>query len=164
MRKLGLIFALAFLFSTTGCQLTKEWVVQTAKDVAVQVVDTQIEKFNNSTVVPAFSKVEERLGEKIDKNDDGVWDQTELESAIAKQIGPVIADAQKVLLDESGKSINEKMKDLATKEDGMKGLLLLVVAWVLSKLGIKIGPKGLQKLGEILTKKKVDDSETKVQL
>ena len=155
MKRYGLILVLALGFGgLTGCSVTKEWIVTTAKDIAVRTVDSQINKLNEKVIGPEIARLEEQLGTKVDADDDGLWSDDEIVTAIKSQSQTAIKDAISVFKEDSDKSLTERLKNLATKEDGMKGLLLLVVAWVLAKLGIKVGPKGLQSLKERLAKPK----------
>ena len=156
MKKFGmtLVLAAAVLFSLTGCEVTRQWVIDTAKDVAVKVVDQQIDKFNKNSVVPEIERIEASLGSKVDTNADELWSEDEIASAIQAQLTPALTDTVKVLTSDTDQKMSEKLKDLATKEDGVRGLIALVIFWLLAKLGIKVGPAGFQGLRSYLSTSK----------
>ena len=77
------------------------------------------------------------------------------------------ADLTKALTEQSDKTLNERLKDVATKSDGVWNLIYLVGIYLLSKLGIKVGPKGLQSLKSVLDDrkaKKLSEGSDKVDL
>jgi hypothetical protein len=159
MKWLGLVLATTMTVGTlTGCGVTKQWVIDRAKEIAVKTVDKQITKLNENTIAPKFAEIEESLGRKIDSNADGLWSDDELAAAIKSQSKQTFTEVKDLLLSEAGenadKSLTEKLKDLPSKSDQFKYLLYLVAAYILSKLGIKVGPKGLQTLRERLEKRK----------
>jgi len=137
-----------------GCSVTKDWVINTAQNLAVTAVDKQLEKFNEKYVTPRLEKIETDLGHKIDENDDGVFDSEEVETAIKAQVSTAAADLTRALTEQSDKTLNERLKDVATKGDGIWNLIYLVGIYLLSKLGIKVGPKGLQSLKSVLDERK----------
>lgn len=155
MKWLGLLLICAMTVSTVaGCGATKDWVIEKARDIAVKTVDKQITKLNEKTIAPKFAEIEENLGKKIDANADGLWSDDELKAAAADQAKKTFAEVKDILLADNEKSITEKLKELPSKSDQLMYLLWLVGAYILSKLGIKVGPKGLQTLRERLEKKK----------
>jgi len=139
-----LIFTCLLLPGIIGCQMTKEWVITTATDIAAKAVDSQIEKVNQNYIVPQIARVEEKLGQKVDKNGDGLWTADEISAAIRTQMTPALQETVTTLTADSDQKLSDRLKDLPTKGDNMKGLLTLVVLWVLTKLGVKVGPKGIQ--------------------
>lgn len=159
MRIFGLVLISAIaLGGITGCGATREWVVDFVKDQGVKIVDSQIEKFNENTVAPKFAQIEEDLGRKVDSNNDGLWSDEEIAGAIKESVPGLLGDFRETVLSEAGentdKSLTERLKDLPTKSDNLMNILYLVAAYFLSKLGIKVGPKGLQKLKDRLEEKK----------
>lgn len=157
MRWMGLVLVCAMTTGTltlTGCGATKEWIIDKAKDIAVKTVDSQITKLNERVIAPKFAEIEQNLGQKIDKDDDGLWSDDEIKSAAAAQAKKTFDEVKTLLLEESDKSLTEKLKELPNKSDQLMMLLYLVGAWILAKLGIKVGPKGLQTLRERLERKK----------
>jgi len=222
MRKLILAFACLTVLS--GCQVTKEWVISTAKDIAIQAADSQIEKVNKNYIEPKIAEVEKKLGQKIDSNNDGVFQSDELKTAISAQLKGVTqsvidvvkndttaqinkkvteslkdvatSDQIKIIVDtvvkttqeqsdqkldarlqeklkgvatasqikeitdnvqgvlaEKDKDLTERLKNVATKDDGIKNIIALIIMYILSKLGIKVGPKGLAGIKSYMQKK-----------
>lgn len=159
MKWLGLVLTAAMMVGTlTGCGATKQWIVDRAKEIAISTVDKQITKLNENVIAPKFAEIEGSLDHKIDSDSDGLWSDEELAQAIKDQSKQTFIEVKDLLLSEASenanKSLTEKLKDLPSKSDQLKYLLYLVIAYVLSKLGIKVGPKGLQTLRERLEKKK----------
>lgn len=224
MKKLILAFACLFILGTTGCQVTKQWVVETAKDIAIQAVDSQIDMINQKYLEPRIAELEKKLGQKIDQNNDGIFGSDELKSAISLQMQGVVknvvevvkndtnqqinnkiteslkgvatADQIKMIVDtvvkttqeqsdqkldtrlqeklkgvatasqikditdnvegilaEKDKDLADRLKNVATKDDGVKNIIALIILYILSKLGIKVGPKGLAGLRTYMQKK-----------
>jgi hypothetical protein len=152
---------------STGCSVTKDWVVSTAQNLAATAVDKQLEKFNEKYLAPRLEKVEADLGHKIDKDDNGVFDPEEVKTAIKEEVSTAAADLTKALTEQSDKSLNERLKDVATKSDSIWNLIYLVGIYLLSKLGMKVGPKGIQSLKSVLNDrrtKKLNEGLDKVDL
>jgi hypothetical protein len=168
MRKLLIALACMLVVGLgSGCSVTKQWVIDTAQGIAVGVADKAVEKVNEKYVVPQIEKIEKSLGEKVDKNSDGVWQPDELKEAISKQAKVAIGEATQIWASDTDKKLDEKLKDVATKSDGVKGLVGLIIAYILAKLGIKVGPKGFAGVQSYLDdrkNKKLTDGSDKVDL
>jgi hypothetical protein len=152
MKKSILAFVGAVLLCISGCSVTKDWVISTVKDIAVQVADSQLEKVNEKYVVPEIARLETKLGEKVDKNGDGTWTADEIQDEMQKMWKPALQSTITTLTTNTDQKLGEKLQGLATKDDNIRGLIMLFVAWLLTKLGIKIGPAGLQSLKSYMTK------------
>lgn len=159
MKFLGLMLVCAMTAGTlTGCGTTRAWVVDFVKDQTVKIVDKQIVKYNEKTIAPKFAEIENNLGHKVDTDADGVWSENEIKTAAKEQAVKTFAEVKDLLLAESAenadKSLTERLKEIPKKSEQFQYLLWLVGAYILSKFGIKVGPKGLQTLRERLEKKK----------
>ena len=173
MRKSIVALLLVALF-LPGCSMIKDYVVQTATDTASIIVTSQLNGYYKNKIVPQLEMVETKLEQKIDKDADGVWSETELMTMIQAQsqdliTGGVQSLAEKMLgveskvaevsakADGTQQAIDEKLQNVATKEDGIKGLLALIAVWILAKLGVKVGPKGLGPISDMFKKKPEKD-------
>jgi len=156
MKKWMLVFACTALMCVSGCSIitgvTKDWVISTTKEIAVQVVDFQLDKVNEKYVKPEIDRLEAKLGEKVDKDGNGTWSAEEIQGAIQKELKPAIQSTITTLTTNTDQKLGEKLQNLATKDDNIRGLIMLFIAWLLTKLGIKIGPAGLQSLKSYMTK------------
>ncbi len=74
-----LIGATLAVGSLSGCGAQKAWVIDKAKEIAINVVDSQVDKLNENVLAPKFAEIEEKIG-TIDTDDDGVNDGVEIEN------------------------------------------------------------------------------------
>lgn len=121
------------VMAMTGCGTTREWVITKATDIAENVSEKQVNKLGDKVI----GMVDEKVKESIDANQDGIWESEELMSAIQGQVGVASKDFMAALTSTEGE-LTDRLKDTLTTSDGIKGLLGLVILWILSKLGIKV--------------------------
>jgi len=170
MRRFAMYCAVSLaLLMSVGCGSLKRWVVTTARDTAIKVANNQLTKLHQRMIVPKIEKIEMELGQKLDKNGDEVWSKEEILDMIkaqTQQLSGSFATTAKHLtakllgVEDAVKDIEAKaatkddLKDVPTRKETVKGLLSLIVLFILTKLGVKVGKKGIDISG--LLKKKKD--------
>lgn len=150
-------FALLLISTTlavgglSGCGAAKDWVIEKSKEVAIRVVDSRIEKFNEK-LAPKFAEIEGQIG-TIDTDGSGEFSKEELNDAVKRQLAEVKDGLVAAVTEESDASVSERLKNYATGDE-IKNLLYLVLAWILAQFGWTVGPKGIGGLRQFLERRK----------
>lgn len=134
MKRFVLALLCGFALSTVGCAVTRDWVVSEATKIAELAVNKGLDKIDDKLL----NLIDEEVQAQIDSNSDGVWDSDELTDAIKGQFGTLATNLKDELVSDTDKKLDERLKDAMTKGDGLKGLIGLVVLFLLGKLGIKV--------------------------
>lgn len=160
MRKYLFALMCGLALTTVGCQVTREWVISEATKIAEIAANQALDKVDDH-LLPL---IDEKVREEIDANNDGIWEQDELQDAISEHLSVVVSDIKTELTADTDKKLEDRLKDALTKGEGVKGVLALIALFILGKLGIKV-KNGQLNAGDLFSKLKgTKEEEPEVKL